>query len=425
MNDINIESLYSSNPVEFENIVKALLIKMGFNATTTKASGDGGVDIVALNEQPIIGGKYVIQCKRYAIGNNIGEPTIRELYGVMHAENANKGILITTSDFSKQAVAFAKDKAVELINGHDLLNLFNKYFTDIENDNLFISHAHLESSRNRVQQALSDFELSIEKENIKTTKQSLDLIAYAKLTNPGSTFGNEFINILDYVQKLYDIFDDINTKMKTCNINTEDEIRAFFVANMEAAIESPEKKAIFSLVDDYYDKTFKLFHTLVSIKPPSTAISIYDFYIDFVKQHLKLFTIIREYLKSTNDLDKLLYMQFMIECFVYCYSQTTKFVPIMSAFKEQAENEIQKSSKGTCFVATVAYGDPFSPEVIVLKAWRDNYLSKKIIGHYFIKFYYAIGPLIANFINDSLLLKRIIRLFLDKLVFVLKERGIK
>src|SRR4030042_7170880 len=130
MNAFNLESIQSLDPIEFENLVKALLIKMGFNATTTKASGDGGIDIIAINEQPIIGGKYVIQCKRYTTGNNIGEPVIRELYGVMHAENANKGILISTSDFSKQAITFAQDKAIELINGNSLMTLFNKYFEE-------------------------------------------------------------------------------------------------------------------------------------------------------------------------------------------------------------------------------------------------------------------------------------------------------
>jgi hypothetical protein len=130
MNAFNLESIQSLDPIEFENLVKALLIKMGFNATTTKASGDGGIDIIAINEQPIIGGKYLIQCKKYAIGNNVGEPVIRELYGVMHAENANKGILISTSDFSKQAITFAQDKAIELINGNSLMTLFNKYFEE-------------------------------------------------------------------------------------------------------------------------------------------------------------------------------------------------------------------------------------------------------------------------------------------------------
>lgn len=131
MNNFNLEALQTLTPIEFENLVQTLLVKMGFNASTTKASGDGGIDIIAINEQPIVGGKYVIQCKRYATGNNIGEPVIRELYGVMHAENANKGILITTSDFSKQAIVFAQDKAIELITGQSLLNLLNKYLDDL------------------------------------------------------------------------------------------------------------------------------------------------------------------------------------------------------------------------------------------------------------------------------------------------------
>ena len=127
MNSFNLENLQSLTPIEFENLVKTLLQQMGFNATTTKVSGDGGIDIIALNEQPIVSGKYVIQCKRYAIGNNIGEPVIRELYGVMMHENANKGILITTSDFSKKAISFAQYKAIELINGDSILSLLNKY----------------------------------------------------------------------------------------------------------------------------------------------------------------------------------------------------------------------------------------------------------------------------------------------------------
>ena len=128
MNSFNLENLLSLEPIDFENLVKTLLIKMGFNAATTKTSGDGGIDIIAINEQAIVRGKYVIQCKKYATGNNVGEPVIRELYGVMHAENANKGILITTSDFSKQAITFSQDKAIELINGSSLLNLLSEHF---------------------------------------------------------------------------------------------------------------------------------------------------------------------------------------------------------------------------------------------------------------------------------------------------------
>jgi Holliday junction resolvasome RuvABC ATP-dependent DNA helicase subunit len=66
------------SPIDFERMIVALLAKMGFNAETTKASGDGGIDVVALLERPIVGGRYLFQCKRFAPDNLVGSPTIRE-----------------------------------------------------------------------------------------------------------------------------------------------------------------------------------------------------------------------------------------------------------------------------------------------------------------------------------------------------------
>lgn len=426
MDSINLESLYSLDPIEFENIVKALLMKMGFNATTTKASGDGGVDIVAINEQPIIGGKYVIQCKRYGMGNNIGEPTIRELFGVMHAENANKGILITTSDFTKQAVAFAKDKAIELINGYDLQNLFNKYLADIQDKSLYISEAQTASIAAKAEKFLSDFELSIEREKIRTTKQSLDLVAYAQYTNPGSNFRNDFLNILEYSGKLWtEIFSEIIDKVTSGSYTEEAEAVAVFYAHMESTLADPAKKVVFSLVDDYCDKTFKFYHTLVSISPPSAALRMHDAYIEVIIQLLKLFSLLREYLKTTNALEKTLYIRVIIGCLLDVTAKQRQWSSAMENFKETREAELHKSAQGSCFIASVVYGSSLSPEVNVLRAWRDNYLSRRNIGRQFIKFYYAMGPIVADYIADSLLLKRIIRAVLDRLVFVLRERGNK
>ena len=80
MNNFDIDSLLKLSPVEFEELIKTLLTKMQFKASTTKVSGDGGIDIIARNEQPIVGGKYVVQCKRYKLGNNIGEPIVRVVW---------------------------------------------------------------------------------------------------------------------------------------------------------------------------------------------------------------------------------------------------------------------------------------------------------------------------------------------------------
>lgn len=115
--------------IEFENLTHQLLLKIGFNVEQTKASRDGGIDLIAYSDKPFFKGKYIIQCKRYA--GTVGEPIIRDLYGVVSNERANKGILITTGNFSNSALDFAKDKNLELIDGIKLESLLKQYLPDI------------------------------------------------------------------------------------------------------------------------------------------------------------------------------------------------------------------------------------------------------------------------------------------------------
>jgi restriction system protein len=49
--------LLSIDPVEFEHLIANLLVRMGLETQLTKASHDGGIDIVALDKRPILGGK--------------------------------------------------------------------------------------------------------------------------------------------------------------------------------------------------------------------------------------------------------------------------------------------------------------------------------------------------------------------------------
>ena len=107
---------------EFEDFIANLLRQKGFKVTQTDYSNDGGVDLIAEYFKPLFSGKYIVQCKNYT-NNLVGQPELRDLYGVVMSENANKGILITTSDFTTQAKNFAKGKNLELINGSILNNL--------------------------------------------------------------------------------------------------------------------------------------------------------------------------------------------------------------------------------------------------------------------------------------------------------------
>lgn len=109
---------------EFEDLVEQLLIKMGFQTEGRKPSADGGIDIVAVSSQPLVSGRYIIQCKRYT--SSVSSPIIRDLYGVVNASNANKGVLITTSSFTSDAIEFARDKPIELIDGVKLMDLLEK-----------------------------------------------------------------------------------------------------------------------------------------------------------------------------------------------------------------------------------------------------------------------------------------------------------
>jgi restriction system protein len=118
-------NLMDLSPSEFEVLVANLFGKMGLETKLTRSSRDGGVDAVAYDTRPILGGKVVIQAKRYQ--NTVGVSAVRDLYGTMMNEGANKGILVATSRFGPDAYTFASDKPIELIDGSGLLYLLKEH----------------------------------------------------------------------------------------------------------------------------------------------------------------------------------------------------------------------------------------------------------------------------------------------------------
>lgn len=123
------------NGYEFEDYIGELFRKMGFSVEPMPYSGDGGIDLIAICNKPIYKGKYVIQCKKWT--EPVGQPSIRDLYGAVMSENANKGILITTSSFSEQAFEFAKGKNIELIDGDGLEKLINSISCEARNQEVY------------------------------------------------------------------------------------------------------------------------------------------------------------------------------------------------------------------------------------------------------------------------------------------------
>lgn len=114
---------------DFEHLVRQIFAwefePIGGEVKVTQASRDGGVDAIIFDPDPIRGGKIIIQAKRYT--NTVCVSAVRDLYGTIINEGANKGILITTSDYGSDAYKFAQGKPITLLNGGHLLYLLNKH----------------------------------------------------------------------------------------------------------------------------------------------------------------------------------------------------------------------------------------------------------------------------------------------------------
>jgi len=96
------QTLLQLEPHIFEEVVAELLRSQGFEVNLTKRTRDGGYDLVALTKQGGFPLKFLVECKRYTT-EKIGIEIVRNLMYVVKQEEANKGIIATTSYFSKDA----------------------------------------------------------------------------------------------------------------------------------------------------------------------------------------------------------------------------------------------------------------------------------------------------------------------------------
>ena len=114
---------------DFEHLVRQIFEwefgDKGGEVKVTQSSRDGGVDAIVFDPDPIRGGKIIIQAKRYT--NTVPVSAVRDLYGTIINEGANKGILITTSDYGSDSYKFAQGKPITLLNGGHLLYLLEKH----------------------------------------------------------------------------------------------------------------------------------------------------------------------------------------------------------------------------------------------------------------------------------------------------------
>lgn len=117
-----------SSPSFFERLVVDLLVKMGYGGNRQDAgkalgkSGDGGIDGI-INEDRLGLDVIYIQAKRWE--GSVGRPEIQKFAGALQGKRARKGVFITTSTFTKEAVGYASmiESKIILIDGEYLAKL--------------------------------------------------------------------------------------------------------------------------------------------------------------------------------------------------------------------------------------------------------------------------------------------------------------
>ena len=123
-----LSRILSCSPTFFERLVVELLVKMGYGGSRRDAgerigqSGDGGIDGI-IKEDRLGLDTIFIQAKRWQ--GSVGRPEIQKFVGALQGQRAKKGVFITTSSYTAEAIEYASriDTKVVLIDGQLLANL--------------------------------------------------------------------------------------------------------------------------------------------------------------------------------------------------------------------------------------------------------------------------------------------------------------
>jgi restriction system protein len=127
-----LQQLKTASPSFFEKVVVELLVKMGYGGNLNDAgqavghSGDGGIDGIIKEDRLGLDAIY-IQAKRWE--GTVGRPEIQKFAGGLQGHRSRKGVFITTSDYSKEAIDFVEriDSKIVLIDGKALAKFMVDY----------------------------------------------------------------------------------------------------------------------------------------------------------------------------------------------------------------------------------------------------------------------------------------------------------
>jgi len=138
-----LQTILNASPQFFENLVVDLMLAMGYGGSrkdagqATQYTQDGGIDGI-IKEDKLGLEMIYLQAKRYT-DKTVGRPEIQAFAGALDMHRAKKGVFITTSNFSKEALEFTSliEKRIVLINGEQLTELMLEHNLGVSTKQVF------------------------------------------------------------------------------------------------------------------------------------------------------------------------------------------------------------------------------------------------------------------------------------------------
>jgi len=139
-----LEKIRNVTPAFFEKLVVDLVVKMGYGGSVKDAgkaigkTGDEGID-GTIKEDKLGLDVIYIQAKRWKDGNVVGRPELHKFVGALAGQGAKKGIFITASTFTKEALEYApkNETKIILIDGIQLAELLIEYNVGVVNYQMY------------------------------------------------------------------------------------------------------------------------------------------------------------------------------------------------------------------------------------------------------------------------------------------------
>jgi restriction system protein len=139
-----LDRVRQREPVFLERLVLSVLTAMGYGGAAGAAehlgkAGDEGLDGV-IRQDPLGLDRIYVQAKRYGAGNAVGRPEIQAFVGALHGAQADRGIFITTSRFTPDAISYVDrvQARVVLIDGLALSDLMVRHNIGVQDQQTYV-----------------------------------------------------------------------------------------------------------------------------------------------------------------------------------------------------------------------------------------------------------------------------------------------